>query len=66
MDGLLSGRGIASPLAVEGLDVVDGEHLFLAETDQSFCDVIVQLLTNPDRHPAPAVRGRAWRTLNVS
>src|SRR2546422_10461962 len=61
LEALAAGKAmIASPLAVEGLAVVDGEHAVLAETDQQFCDAIVQLLADPARRAALAGSARAW------
>jgi glycosyltransferase involved in cell wall biosynthesis len=66
LEALAAGKAvIASPLAVEGLDLVDGEHVLLAETDQQFCDAIVQLLAHPERRTALAARARAWASTNL-
>ena len=61
LEALAAGKAVvASPLAIEGLDLVDGEQVLLAETDQQFCDGIVRLLTHPDSRTALAARARAW------
>jgi glycosyltransferase involved in cell wall biosynthesis len=56
---------VASPLAVEGLDVMDGEHIVLAESDQQFSDAIVQLLAEPERRALVATRARTWACANL-
>jgi glycosyltransferase involved in cell wall biosynthesis len=38
---------VATSKGAEGLDVVHGEHLLLADTPQEFADVIVRLLHDP-------------------
>jgi glycosyltransferase involved in cell wall biosynthesis len=61
LEALAAGKAvIASPLAVEGLDLVDNEHVLLAKTDQQFGDAIVQLLAHPERRTSLATRARAW------
>ena len=61
LEALGAGKAVvASSLAVEGLDVVDGEHVLLAETDQQFSDAIVQLLSDPTRRKALAAHAYAW------
>jgi glycosyltransferase involved in cell wall biosynthesis len=66
LEALAAGKAVvASPLAVEGLDVVDGEHLMLADTDEQFCQIIVQLLRDPERRVNLAQNGRAWACANI-
>jgi len=66
LEALAAGKAVvASPLAVEGLDVTDGEQVALAETDQQFCDTIGRLLRDPDERAALARRARAWACANL-
>lgn len=66
LEALAGGKAIvASPLAVEGLDVADGEQVILAETDQQFCDAIGRLLQDPVGRAALARRARAWACANL-
>ena len=66
LEALAAGKAmVASPLAVEGLDVTDGEQVVLAETDQEFCDAIGGLLRDPERRRALARRARAWACANL-
>ena len=67
LEALAAGKAvIASPLAVEGLDVVDGEQVIVAESDEQFCKAIVQLLADPQKRLALAARARAWACANLS
>jgi glycosyltransferase involved in cell wall biosynthesis len=66
LEALAAGKAVvASPLAIEGLDLVNGEHVLLAETNQQFCDAIVQLLAHPERRTLLATRARAWADTNL-
>ena len=66
LEALAAGKAVvASPLAVEGLDVTDGEQVVLAETDQQFCDALSRLLRDPDGRAALARRARAWACANL-
>ena len=40
---------VSTTIGAEGLDVVDGEHLVLADDPQSFADAVVALLRAPER-----------------
>jgi len=66
LEALAAGKAVvASPLAVEGLDVIDGEHVNLAETDQQFCKAIVRLLADSENRTSLAQRARAWACANL-
>jgi polysaccharide biosynthesis protein PslH len=66
MEALAAGKAlVASRLAVEGLDVVDGEHVLLAETDQEFADAVRALFDDNDRRTALEVRAREWAESNL-
>jgi glycosyltransferase involved in cell wall biosynthesis len=61
MEALAYGKAIvATPLALEGLDLHDGEHILVAETDDEFADAIVGLLEDTDRRRALARSARRW------
>jgi glycosyltransferase involved in cell wall biosynthesis len=61
LEALAAGKAIvATPRAVEGLSVVHGEQLYLAETDDGFARAIVELLDSPERRLRLASRARAW------
>jgi polysaccharide biosynthesis protein PslH len=66
LEALASGKAVvASPLAVEGLDVVDGKHVLLAESDQEFVEAVVHLLRDPVKRVSLAVSARAWAIANL-
>jgi glycosyltransferase involved in cell wall biosynthesis len=66
LEALAAGKAVvASPRAVEGLDLVDGEHVILAESDEQFCDAIKQLLAEPQQRVALGVCARAWACANL-
>ena len=66
LEALAAGKAVvASPLAIEGLDLVDGEQVVLAESDQQFSDAIVQLLANPAKRVSLAARARTWACANL-
>jgi polysaccharide biosynthesis protein PslH len=66
LEALAAGKAIvASRLAVEGLEVVEGKHIRLAETDKEFADTIVQLLAHPEERASLARNARAWACANL-
>jgi polysaccharide biosynthesis protein PslH len=61
LEGLAAGKAIvATPLALEGLDLRDGEHVRVAETDGEFVDAVVDLLTDADARTRIASAARIW------
>ncbi len=66
LEAMAAGKAlVASPRAVEGLDLRDGDQVLLAETDQQFCDAVVRLLRDPQQRAALATRARAWACANL-
>jgi glycosyltransferase involved in cell wall biosynthesis len=66
LEALAAGKAVvASPLAVAGLDVVHGQQVLLAETDEQFRAAIVQLLADPQRRVQLARQARAWACANL-
>ena len=66
LEALAAGKAVvASPLALEGLDVMDGKHVLLADSDRQFSDATVQLLTQPERRTALAAQARSWARANL-
>jgi polysaccharide biosynthesis protein PslH len=66
LEALAAGKAIvASSLAAEGLDLTNGEQLYLAETDADFVARISQLLKEPERRTALAGRARLWACANL-
>jgi glycosyltransferase involved in cell wall biosynthesis len=69
MEALAAGKAIvATPLALEGLNVTDGKHVVVAETTAEFADALTGLLSDPTRRTAIAKAARAWaeRNLDIS
>jgi glycosyltransferase involved in cell wall biosynthesis len=61
MEALAAGKAVvASRLAIEGLDLVDGQQVVLAETDEQFSAAILRLLADETERVALAGRARAW------
>jgi glycosyltransferase involved in cell wall biosynthesis len=66
LEALAAGKAVvASSLAVEGLDVVHGQQVLLAETDEQFGAAIVQLLADPEWRVQLAEQARAWACANL-
>jgi glycosyltransferase involved in cell wall biosynthesis len=67
LEALAAGKAlVASPLAVAGLDVCDGEQLVLAERDHEFASAIVSLLDNAAARRRLAQSARTWAVRNLS
>lgn len=66
LEALAAGKAvIASPLAIAGLNVVDGEHVVIAETDDQFVAAIARLLDDAQGRAALAARARRWASANL-
>ncbi len=61
LEALAYGKAVVgSRLAAAGLDVKDGEHMLLAETESDFSRGAIQLLLDPQRAASIGRAGRAW------
>lgn len=61
LEGLAAGVPIvATPLAVAGLRLRDGEHVLLADTSAALAAQVVRLLDDPDLSRGLAAQGRAF------
>jgi polysaccharide biosynthesis protein PslH len=66
LETLAAGKAmVASPLALEGLKLVDREVVWMAESDAEFCGAIAELLVNPDKRLSMANAARAWACANL-
>ena len=66
LEALAAGKAVvASPLAVEGLQVQDGDELVLASTDEEFARALSRLLEAPERRRALAERARRFALENL-
>lgn len=60
LEALACGTPIVSTsLGSRGIDVVDGQHLLIAENGTDFSNCVIELLNDPPRAKALAVAGRA-------
>jgi len=67
LEALGMGKAIvASPVAVEGLDLISGKHFILAESDDEFVHAILKLLSKPDLRASMANSARAWACANLT
>jgi glycosyltransferase involved in cell wall biosynthesis len=67
LEAFAAGKAVvASPLAMEGFDLVGGDHVVLAETDQQFCDSITRLLADTERRISLAAHARSWADAHLS
>jgi glycosyltransferase involved in cell wall biosynthesis len=67
LEALAAGKPVvASRLAVEGLDLHDGEQIVLAESDQQFAAAITGLLGDPNRRLGLARNARDWACAHLS
>jgi glycosyltransferase involved in cell wall biosynthesis len=67
LEALAAGKAIvASHLAIEGLDLVNGEQVILAETDQEFCRAMIDLFNKPEKRLSIADSARNWVCSHLS
>lgn len=67
LEALASGRAVvASPVAADGLDVVDGRQLMIASSDEEFAARIGELLEDAGMRRALAERARSWARRNLT
>ncbi len=61
LEALAGGKAlVASPLAIEGLALADGEQVVLAEHDDDFVEASLQLLADPVRRAVLAAQAARW------
>jgi len=67
LEALAAGKPVvASSLAVEGLDVEDGDQLLVADSDEEFAERIAALLADPELRARLGERARAWARDNLT
>ena len=67
LEALAAGKAVvATRLAIEGIDVADGRHLVLAESDDDFAAAVSGLLDSPDRRRALGGAARRWAEARAS
>jgi glycosyltransferase involved in cell wall biosynthesis len=66
LESLAAGKAVvASPRAVEGLEVTADRDLLLAETDEEFCAAISMLLADDERRFELGAAARRWAAANL-
>jgi len=66
LETLAAGKAlVTTPLAVEGLAIIDREQVVLAESDAEFVQAIIKLLADPEMRAALANRARTWACENL-
>ena len=61
LEALAAGKAVvATPLALEGLTVEDGDQLRIGRSDGELAQAAVELLRDPDRRRALGQRARGW------
>jgi glycosyltransferase involved in cell wall biosynthesis len=66
LEALAAGKAmVASKRALEGLDLVDEEHVLVAESDREFGEAISRLLSDEDLRVTVATRAREWACSNI-
>jgi glycosyltransferase involved in cell wall biosynthesis len=67
MEALAGGKAVvASPLAVEGLGVTDGDQVRIGRTDDELIAATVDLLRHPEHRVRLAGRAREWASCALS
>jgi glycosyltransferase involved in cell wall biosynthesis len=67
LEALAAGKAVvASTRALEGLSVVDGQHVLVADSEDEFVLGISQLLENREMRMTLATEGRRWAAENLS
>jgi polysaccharide biosynthesis protein PslH len=66
LEALAAGKAvIGSPLAFEGLGVVDRKHVVVADSDEAFAAAAVDLLSSPSLRASIAAQARLWAEANL-
>jgi glycosyltransferase involved in cell wall biosynthesis len=66
LEALAAGKAlVATPLAVEGLELGDGEPALVVESALAFADAVVELLTDVARRRRMAESARRWAERNL-
>jgi polysaccharide biosynthesis protein PslH len=67
LEALAAGKAvIATPLAIEGLNLGNGDHVSLAESDVEFVERIVYFLERAESRASLARNARAWACDHIS
>ena len=67
LESLAAGKAmVATPLAVAGLGVADGDQLRIGATDEAIADITVELMRDPSARLALGARAHQWAVANLS
>jgi polysaccharide biosynthesis protein PslH len=67
LEALAAGKAvIGTPLAFEGLNVIDRKHVVVAESDAAFASAALDLFANPSARVSLAEQARSWAEENLS
>lgn len=67
LEALAAGKAVVgSALALDGVDLVDGEHVVFAETDEEFASAALDLLADDSKRVALGRNARAWAEAHLS
>jgi glycosyltransferase involved in cell wall biosynthesis len=67
LEAFAAGKAVvASSIAVEGLPVVDGEQVLLADDDEAFVNGVLELLEDHDRRARLGSAARHWARQHIS
>ena len=67
LEALAAGKAVVgSALAFDGIDLVDGEHVVFAETDEQFASAALDLLADESRRAALGHNARTWAGAHLS
>jgi glycosyltransferase involved in cell wall biosynthesis len=66
LEALAAGKAIvASSLAVDGIEVTDGDQLVIADSDAEFAEAVLSLLADPQHRAALGARAHRWALANL-
>lgn len=66
LEALAAGKAVvASSRALEGLDLLDEEHVLVAESDSEFAEAMSTLLSDDDLRVRLATHARGWACSNI-
>jgi glycosyltransferase involved in cell wall biosynthesis len=67
LEALAAGKAlVATPLALEGLELDAGEQVAVASTTSEFAHAIIELVEDRERRARLAVNGRRWAIANLA
>jgi glycosyltransferase involved in cell wall biosynthesis len=66
LEAIAAGKAVvASPLALEGIDIRPGEHAVVATDDAAFAHAVLALLDDEERRVSLGQAARGWAEANL-